>query len=109
MFQPHCPKLSALAKLLREQYNVGLALLARDASEEERLRADADVLRINRQIGWHLRSCGQSASTSTFPIATPLPHRPIRLDLTSQNDRTSRQDRRSQKRIGLPMPDEDLT
>jgi hypothetical protein len=51
MFQPHRHKLSALAKLLPEKYNVRLALLAKDASEEERLRADADVLRINRQIG----------------------------------------------------------
>ena len=83
MFQPHCPKLSALAKLLREKYNVRLALLARDAFDEERLRADPDVLRINRHIGSHLRRCAQCTPTSSFSIDTPLPHRPIQLDLTS--------------------------
>jgi hypothetical protein len=58
MFQPDCPELRVLGRLHLEKYHVHLNLLARDASKEDLIRAETDVLRINKQMTSHRRRCG---------------------------------------------------
>ena len=79
MLQGNCPKLSALAVLLREKYDAHFALIARNAPTDALRLAEADVFRTNRLMTNHRRKCPRCAPAS-MP-ATSIRPRPLLLDM----------------------------
>ena len=78
MFRATCPKLSTIAKLLREKYDLHFAMIARNAPECELRVAEAEVSRISRLMANHRRKhpkC-KTALTGVTPIG-PRPFLPI--------------------------------
>jgi hypothetical protein len=81
MLQATCPKLRAIAGLLREKYDAHFALIARDAQAGELRRAEAEVFRTNRLMTNHRRKCPHCT-----PAATPetsIRTRPPLLEMVS--------------------------
>jgi hypothetical protein len=81
MLQATCPKLSAIARLLREKYDAHFALIARNAPAGDLRHAEAEVIRTNRLMTNHRRKCPHCT-----PAATPetsLRTRPPMLEMVS--------------------------
>ena len=66
MLQATCPKLRAIAGLLREKYDAHFALIARNAPAGELRHAEAEVFRTNRLMTNHRRKCPHCR-----PVFTP--------------------------------------
>jgi hypothetical protein len=81
MLKAACPKLSAIAKLLREKYDLQFAMIVRNAPDAELRHAEAEVIRINRLMTRHRWVCPQCISA--FPIVKPVRPRPFPLDIAS--------------------------
>ena len=81
MLRATCPKLSAIAKLLREKYDLHFAMIARNAPEAELRLAEAEVSRISRLMMNHRRKCPKC--TSALTGVTPIRRRPLLLDIAS--------------------------
>jgi hypothetical protein len=79
MLRGTCPKLSAIAGLLREKYDLHFSLIARNAPVGELRHAEAEVFRSNRLMTNHRRKCPHC--TPAFTPATSIRPRPLLLDL----------------------------
>jgi hypothetical protein len=55
MLRATCPKLSAIAKVLREKYDLHFAMIAPQSPEAELRLAEAEVSRISRLMTNHRR------------------------------------------------------
>ena len=80
MLQGTCPKLSALAGLLRDKYDAHFALIARNAPTGALRHAEAEVFRTNRLMTNHRRKCPHCAPA--FMPATSIRPRPFLIDMT---------------------------
>ena len=81
MLRAACPKLSAIAKLLREKYDLQFAMIVRNAPDAELRRAQGEVFRINRLMTNHRRRCPQC--TPSFTIMGPRRTKAPRLEMVS--------------------------
>ena len=79
MLRGTCPKLSAIAGLLREKCDSYFSLIARYAPAGELRHAEAEVFRTNRLMTNHRRKCPHCTPAST--PATSVRPRPLLLDL----------------------------
>ena len=81
MLRTTCPELRIIAKLRREKYDLQFASIVRNASEDGLRHAEAEVIRVNRLIAKHRRSCPHC--TSIFASMTPSRSRSVVLDTTN--------------------------
>jgi hypothetical protein len=81
MLQATCPKLRAIAGLLREKYDAHFALIARNAPAGELRHAEAEVFRTNRLMTNHRRTCPHCSPA--FTPGTSLGTRPPLLEMVS--------------------------
>ena len=80
MLQAACPKLRAIAGLLREKY-AHFALISRNAPAGELRHAEAEVFRTNRLMTNHRRKCPHCSPA--FTPGTSLGTRPPLLEMVS--------------------------
>ena len=77
MLQSACPRITGLAKLMRETYDVRSKLILCNGSDMDLLKVEYDLIRIHRVIGRHRRYCGQckpwDAGTGTAFLGVRLP------------------------------------
>ena len=69
-----CPRMIAIARLLREKYDLQFILIARNAPEIEICHAEAEVFRVNRLMTSHRRKCPHCTGNLTIPIRRPRPN-----------------------------------
>ena len=81
MLRTACPKLSTIAKLLREKYDLQFAMIVRNAPDGELRSAQGEVFRINRLMTNHRRKC--PLCTPSFTILTPRRTKPPLLEMVS--------------------------
>jgi hypothetical protein len=81
MLQATCPKLRAIAGLLREKYDAHFVLIARNAPAGELRHAEAEVVRTNRLMTNHRRKCPHCAPAVT--TGTSIRTRPPLLEMVS--------------------------
>jgi hypothetical protein len=81
MLQTACPKLRAIAKLLREKDDLQFAMIVRNAPDAELRRAQGEAFRINRLMTNHRRKC--FLCTPTLALMTPRRTKPPLLEMVS--------------------------
>ena len=81
MLRATCPKMSAIAQLLRERYDLQYVMIVRNAPEDELRRAEAELFRVKRLMTNHRRKCSYCRNTIT--MVTPVRSRPLLLDVAS--------------------------
>jgi hypothetical protein len=81
MLRATCPKLRAIAGLLREKYDAHFALIARNAEAGELRHAETEVFRANRLMANHRRKCPHCTHAAT--PETSIRTRPPMLEMVS--------------------------
>ena len=81
MLQAPCPKLSAIAGLLREKQDMHFALMSRHATVGEVRHAEVELFRTNRLITNHRRKC--SACTLASVRETSIRPRPMSVEMAN--------------------------
>jgi hypothetical protein len=57
MLQSVCPRLTGLARLMQDTYDVRSKLILSNGSDMDLLKVEYDLIRIHRVIGRHRRYC----------------------------------------------------
>jgi len=77
MLPSACPKLKGLSKLLREKHDVRNRMIVCGFPNTNLLRAEYDLIRIQRIITRHRRRCQDCKLQDNFSTLSPIRLRPL--------------------------------
>ena len=79
LFSP-CAQLKSLSTLLREKYDVRNRIVARGCPDTNLLKAEFDIIRVQRIITRHRRRCSYCKLHETSAVIADVPLRPLRSE-----------------------------
>jgi hypothetical protein len=72
-----CAQLKSLSTLLREKYDVRNKIIARGYPDTNLLKAEFDIIRVQRILTRHLRRCSYCKLHETSAVVADVPLRPL--------------------------------
>jgi hypothetical protein len=75
-----CAQLKSLSTLLREEYDVRNKIIARGYPDTNLLKAEFDIIRVQRIITRHRRRCSYCKLHETSAVIADVPLRPVRSE-----------------------------